>query len=65
LSFFTESTMATSSTGMKMTMSGRSFRTCSTIAFCSSTSSGLRGTKCVVRAPTARATWSAAMRNAS
>ena len=37
--------MATSSTGMKITASGRSFRTCSTIAFCSSTLSGFFGTK--------------------
>ena len=44
LSFFTESIIATSSTGMKMTASGRSFSTCSTISFCSSTLSGLFGT---------------------
>ena len=52
----TGSTMATSSTGMKMTMSGLSPSTCATKAVCSSTSSGCFGTKCAVVAPLARAT---------
>src|SRR6516164_4816405 len=64
LSFLSGSTIATSSTGIKTTASGRSFDTCSTIAFCSSTLSGCIGTKWTIRAPVACPIWSAARRNA-
>jgi hypothetical protein len=57
--------MATSSTGMKMITSGRSASACATNAVCSSTSSGLVGTKCTVRTPLAPATRSVARRKAA